>query len=133
MKKTSFLGIRFLSYYNIFLSIFFIYSSVMLITLSQTIDEVDGKIFLPPIIFMILLSLFFVYSAIMYLLRKNIERIMLICSCVFQAIYSIQGTIGTYRASNNFSLVSIFMLIVACWGIWFLRTKEATDWVAIVK
>lgn len=128
MKKESFVGVRLISYYNIILSMLFIFGSVALIAFSK-IRRVGDEEFLLPLLFLILFALFCILSAFKYLRHKNIGRLCLMYCCIGQVLFSIAGLIVSSKASTSLPMINVIMLFVGSWGIRYLNTKEAKEWV----
>ena len=127
MKKDGFVGVRLISYYNIILSMLFIFGSVVLIAFSKT-RRVGDEEFLLPLLFLILFGLFCIFSALKYLRHKNKGRVCLICCCIIQIIYSIKGLIVTFKIGSSFPITNVIMLVIGLWGIWYLNTTQAKEW-----
>lgn len=128
MKKIDFLGIRIISYYNLIVSFFFIFGSIVLVVFSKTKYTSSEKIYLFPFLFLLLAGLFYAFSALKYLQQQKIGRVCLICSCVIQILFSIQGLIITFKSIASLPFVNIIMLLVSLWKKGGVRSQFSTDY-----
>ena len=128
MSKARPLGVRLISYYNMILSIAFIFGSASLIVFIKTNNPSERSSLLPRLVLLILLSLFYIFSAFKYLHQENIGRVCLICSCVAQILFSIHGLFSAYKSINSLPVLNIIVFLFASWGIWYLQTKESKIW-----
>ncbi len=129
MKKAGFLGVKLISYYNIVLSVAFVFGSIVMIAFSRNIKDVADIFFLLPLFFMILFGIFCFFSALKYLRHKKIGRVSLLCCCIIQVAFSIKGLIIMSKTTSSFSFWSIIMFLFGAWGIWYLNSKDGKKWV----
>ena len=79
----------------------------------------------------ILLSVFYIFSSHQYLHHKKMGWICLMISCIIQILMSIKDLITTYITVKDVPALNIIMMIIGLWGLWFLNTKEAKNWIKI--
>jgi hypothetical protein len=121
--------VRIICYYNFILSSIFIFGSIVLFLLPRFASiEIDQRTYFALIVFMIL-SIFYIFSANQYLKHKKRGRVLLLISCITQVTLSIKNLITTYLVINNFPAINIVMLIVGLWGLLYLNTKRAKNWI----
>lgn len=129
MKQEGFLGVRLISYYNVVLSGLFIFGSIGLVIFSKIGRVGDEEVFLLPLLFLILFALFCILSAFKYLRHKNIGRVCLMYCCIGQVLFSIAGLVVSVKDSTSLPMINVIMLFIGSWGVWYLNTREAKEWV----
>ena len=123
------IGVRIICYYNFILSSIFICGSIVWFILPRFFSiEIERKTYFSLMIF-IVLSSFYIFSAYQYLNHKKRGRVFLLFSCVIQVTLSIKDLTTTYLVINTLPAINIAMMIVGLWGLWYLNTKRAKNWI----
>ncbi len=129
MSKSSFFGVKLISYYNIVLSAAFVFGAIVMIIFTINSKDVTDITLLLPLIFMSLFGIFCFISALKYLGHKKIGRVSLLCCSIIQVAFSVRGLIVISKTTYSFSSWSIIMFIFGVWGIWYLKSREGKEWV----
>ena len=131
MTKLKFLGARFIIYYNLILPSLMLIGSIIMFTFSHIKETTQKDVFKLPLLLFIVLCIFYILSSAAYLKRKNIGRICLLVSCALQILNSIRDIIMEFRAFSTFSFFYVLMILVGLYGLWYLNTEEAKDWLKL--
>jgi len=131
MEHRKFIGAKFVSYYNLLVSVCFVIGSLVLIGFSGNVDGGARAGTVIGLVFLALFGAFCGFAAIKYLRREKVGRVCLAVCFVAQILYSIHGLISTYRVTVSVSGIAVVMLIIGCWGTWYMTTDEAKEWISV--
>lgn len=129
MSSKKNMGSRFVGYYNLLVSIFFIIGAIILISFSWN-GKIESKSeALLPLFLLGTFGLFCGYSALKYLRHEKTGEICLIFCFIVQIVYSVYGLIATYKTTSSVSIINLIMLGVGLWGTWYLMSAKSKEWI----
>lgn len=121
--------VRIICYYNLILPAILIFGTIVLFIFPKFESTiVKQKTYIGFFVF-IFLSIFYMFSSHQYLRHKKLGWICLMVSCILQVLLSIKDMTATFMAVKVVPPINIIMMIIGLWGLWFLNTQEAKNWI----
>lgn len=128
MENGKYSYVRFVSYYNIILSIFWFTGSLILYIFSNYTDHVSNKMAKFHYVIFVFFCLLMALSGVRFLHHNKMGRIGLLLCSIAQVLYCFEDIISSFETGASFALYNTIILVVGLWNIWYLNTKEAKEW-----
>ena len=121
--------VKIICYYNLILPAIFIFGSILLFIFPKFVSTTFKQETYLSLFVFILLSIFYMFSSHQYMHHKKLGWVCLMISCIIQVLLSIKDLTTTYMTVETVPPLNIIMMIIGLWGLWFLNTEEAKNWI----
>ena len=139
--RTKFTAVQFICYYNMALGAVGLIGAVSITVFALVVKPPEwDSLFSPGILSSMFLYLclsgLYIYAGKKYLRKSRIGRTLLMVCCVTQIITAlwelVSNNLSLFSLAPKHILLTIVVLLVGSWGIWYLNTSNAKKWIETI-